>query len=346
MTEKKKGVGVDVDHLIKEALTPSEREIKEQEIRDLRRRLRLARKDAAYYNRKLEFMTKLGTPVSHKIKARAGTKKTGATAVLVASDWHVEEVVEPKAVSGLNKYNPDIAKKRADTMFSVGRRLTDLVARDLEIDTIVLALLGDFITNELHEDSAENNAMPPMEAAFFAQELLSSGINHLLESGRKVRVVCHSGNHGRVTRRVHHAKEEGHSIEYMVYCNLAKSYESVDNAEFDVASGYHGFTEVMGKDVRTHHGHRITYHGGVGGITIPVNKAIAQWDKARHADLDLFGHFHQYIDGGKWFCNGSLIGYNPYAVSIKAEYEPPRQGFLVIDNKRGRTYTAPIYVEE
>ena len=86
------------------------------------------------------------------------------------------------------------------------------------------------------------------------------------------------------------------------------------------------------------------YQGGVGGIYIPVNKSIAQWSKAKHADLDIFGHFHQLRDGGNFLCNGSMIGYNAFALSIKADFEEPKQILTLIDKRRGRTCTWPILV--
>ena len=103
--------------------------------------------------------------------------------------------------------------------------------------------------------------------------------------------------------------------------------------------------DVYDKTIRFHHGHAMRYYGGVGGIYIPVNKAIAQWNKARPASLDIFGHFHQLKDGGIFVSNGSLIGWSPYSMRIKADYEEPKQAFIVIDNKHGRTFTCPIYVK-
>ncbi len=50
------------------------------------------------------------------------TKKSGegeSTAVIVASDWHIEEMVDPATVSGLNEFNPCIARERAEK-FSLG----------------------------------------------------------------------------------------------------------------------------------------------------------------------------------------------------------------------------------
>jgi hypothetical protein len=72
--------------------------------------------------------------------------------------------------------------------------------------------------------------------------------------------------------------------------------------------------DIFGKTVRFHHGHAINYQGGIGGIFIPAFKAISQWDKMRQADVDFFGHFHQHKDGSKFVSNGSLIGFNTYAL--------------------------------
>ena len=58
--------------------------------------------------------------------------------------------------------------------------------------------------------------------------------------------------------------------------------------------------------------------------------------------LSCSGHFHQLIHDSAFVSNGSLVGYNPYALSIKAEYEKPAQSFFLIDKKRGKTVTTPI----
>jgi hypothetical protein len=80
-------------------------------------------------------------------------------------------------------------------------------------------------------------------------------------------------------------------------------------------------------------------------LSIPVEKSIASWNKSpNRADLDLFGHWHQYQQNRHWLCNGSLIGYNAYALSIKASFEPPTQTYFLLDKKRGRTMTSPIYL--
>lgn len=130
-----------------------------------------------------------------------------------------------------------------------------------------------------------------------------------------------------------------------MYHNLAHLFRSEKRVKFVISGGYHSYLKVYDMTVRFHHGHDIRYAGGVGGLYIPANKAIAQWNKGRWADLDVYGHFHQFRDASNFICNGSLIGFSPYALSIKGEFEEPKQAFFLIDRDRGKTITAPILVE-
>jgi hypothetical protein len=44
--------------------------------------------------------------------------------------------------------------------------------------------------------------------------------------------------------------------------------------------------------------------------------------------------------------NGSLVGYNAFALSIKAGFEPPKQAFFLIDKSVGKTVVTPIILSE
>lgn len=277
------------------------------------------------------------------IEARHGGGTSEATVVVSASDWHLEELVDPRTVNGMNEFNLDIAQRRVETFFNATVRLTRLLQQDVKIDTLVMGLLGDFISGAIHEEISEVCQLPPMEAIVFAQDRLIGGIEFLLEHTElRLRFQCHSGNHGRTTKTTRFATENGHSLEYLMYRHLAAYFRYERRVEFEIAEGPHSYISVYGKTLRFQHGHMVKYGGGVGGIYIPVLKAISQWDKVKPADLDCFGHFHQLRDGGKFLCNGSLIGYNTFALSIKADFEQPKQALFLIDKRRGKTCTWPI----
>lgn len=281
-----------------------------------------------------------------EIKPRKGSSTSEATPVIVASDWHIEERVKPETVSGLNAFDLDIARSRVTRFFQSALRLIQLLNQDVTIETCVLALLGDFITNDIHEELKDLTTLQPINALALAQEHIVSGIEFLLEhSPYHFIIPCHSGNHARTTKTTHFSAENGHSLEYLMYLHLAAHFRHEKRIQFLIPEGYHSYLKVYDQTVRFHHGHAIKFAGGIGGIFIPTYKAIAQWNKARPADFDVFGHFHQHKDGGNFISNGSLIGYNGFALSIKADFEPPRQTLFLIDKKRRRTCTWPILVE-
>jgi hypothetical protein len=207
----------------------------------------------------------------------------------------------------------------------------------------VLALLGDFISGNIHEELLESCSLRPIDAILLAKDWLTSGIKFLLQNTDcDFTIVTAVGNHTRITHQVHIANERGNNLEYFMYHVMAKEFANEPRVRFIIEDSYHTYLKVYDKTIRFHHGHAIKYGGGVGGLTIPVNKAIAQWNKTRVADLDVFGHWHQQFDGGNFLCNGSIIGYNAFALFIKAGFEHPKQLFFLMDRKRGKTVVCPI----
>lgn len=289
----------------------------------------------------------LGEVKKNRDTFRIEPKKDGvegqATAIWLASDWHVGEKVTMGQTNGINEYNPDISLARGTTYFQHALKLTKMFGKDVNIDTVVLALLGDFITGHLHLDAVENNYMAPIEEVLYAKTIIASGIQFVLDNSKYNLVIpCASGNHGRTTKFSHFGSENGHSLEYFMYVSLRDQFAGNPRVEFIISEGAHTYVEIYDYRVRFLHGHDMKFGGGVGGLTVPVNKAIAQWDKARRAYLTCFGHFHQRFDGGNFLANGSMIGYNAFALSIKASAEAPAQQMCLIDRKRGKTVVAPI----
>ena len=285
------------------------------------------------------------------IHPKVAAGKSESAMAIGAGDWHLEERVLMSQVSNKNEYTLDIAKQRVYNFLQGIMAWYKINSRDTSIKTVILALLGDFITGSIHEDLAEANQLAPADAIHLAYTLLVSGIKYLLKnmpSDVEFVIPCHSGNHGRMTKEQRIATESGNSLEYFMYLMLQDYFQDEKRIKFIVQAGYHSYVRLFEGvfEMRIHHGHEINYQGGVGGITIPVNKAIAQWNKAHQVDLDLFGHFHQRFDGGNFICNGSIIGYNAYAVSIKASYEPPSQTCFLINREfAAKTAVMPIFVD-
>lgn len=274
------------------------------------------------------------TPQLYKIEKQKSKHLSQSTPVIFASDWHYEEEVKSETVSGLNTFNIQIADSRIANFIRNSTRLLEIHSRDTEIRDVIFALGGDFITGDIHLDNIESCQLSPTEAVWAVQNHIASCIEHYLkETDFNFIIPCHSGNHARTTPKQLWANEAGHSLEWLMYHNLARWFKGNKRLQFMIADGLHLYVDVAGFTARTHHGHAIRYNGGVGGMTISVNKAIAQWNKGRWASHDYFGHLHTYFPASNFNCNGSLIGYNPFAMSQKCDFEKPGQTFNLINHE-------------
>ena len=282
-----------------------------------------------------------------KIKAYEG----GGTAVpiIMWSDWHCEEVIRPGEVPGCNnEFNPEIFKHRAEKCAQGTAYLINTCRPLGKIDQAVLHLGGDFISGHIHEELMETNAMAPIKAlATMAQPAISAGIEHLLSKAdlQKITVICNYGNHARISQRSRNKTGHDHSLEWLMYHEMQKEWRHEKRLEWIIAEAYHVYFKIFDYLVRFHHGDNVNYGGGVGGLSIPLLKAVGQWNKILRADLDCMCHYHQRRDYGPVLVNGSLSGYGAYALSIKADYERPQQQFALIQPKTGKTLAAEIFVE-
>lgn len=267
------------------------------------------------------------------------------TAVALLSDLHVEERVRESDTPTGNVYNLDIADLRLGRAFAgiewlIKKERTTCKIRDLQ-----LWYGGDMASGQIHDENVETSAFPPIAAMLWLQPRLIAGARQLTDrlDLERLDIVCSYGNHGRDTKKPRRSTGAHHSYEWGMYQQIAQEFQKDKRIRVLADPSGHQYTQVYDFNCHYHHGDEISYHGGVGGVTIPMNKAVARWDRVRRCDFHNFGHFHYYFDLGHIAGNGSLIGYNGYAMSIGASPEEPLQSFYVIDSKRGKTAKSPIW---
>lgn len=251
-------------------------------------------------------------------------------------------------MSGRNSYNLGIAEQRVGRFFAGTEWLVGLNRNAFSIRDLVLWLGGDLISGFIHEELLESNALSPIESILKLRDWLIDGIEGLLRDKLLERIIipCSYGNHGRTGLKKKVATGAANSYEWLLYNILERHFATEPRVTFAIARGEHQYLDVYGWQLHFTHADSVNYGGGVGGITIPLNKAIAGWNTVRRADLHHGGHFHQLLWLRDAVMNGSLIGYSPFAYHVKAAYEEPQQAFYVLDAKRGRSITAPIWVRD
>lgn len=271
------------------------------------------------------------------------------TAVAMLSDLHVEEPVEPESVQGRNEYNLEIADVRLRRVFdsiiwNVRHHRAD---GNVAINELVLWLGGDLISGYIHEELVESNLLSPTETMLWLLPRIRNGIAHLLQELDLARIVvpCSYGNHGRTTPKTRIQSGYANSYEWLFYNILRNEFKALGEkrVRFEITASPHQYVQAYDFTLHFHHGDSVRYLGGVGGLGVPLLKAIAPWDQLVKADYHHVGHFHQLSDYGRVLVNGSLIGYGPYSQWIRAQFEQPQQMFYLLDSHRGKCQVTPLW---
>lgn len=270
-----------------------------------------------------------------------------ATAVCMLSDLHVEERVTLQQSGGVNEYDLGIAEASLSHFFDEVRWLNNLYRPTHGVRDVVLVLGGDLMTGFIHEEYEETNQLAPMETSLWLRDHLVAGIDDLLRDAfERLLVVCVPGNHGRTTKKIRRTTYGRNSYEWGVYQQLARHFAGNARVQFAADQTPHKWFELYGSTIHVCHGDDVKYFGGVGGLSVPLGKRAPSWDRLRKAELHMLGHFHQLKDFGFALVNGSMIGYNAFALSIGADPEPPRQAYFLWDSREGKTAVTPIYVRD
>ena len=276
--------------------------------------------------------------------ASAGGK---AIVNLVLSDLHFDEVVRPEAVNHVNAYNRRIAELRLERTFRKAVQLPRDYMSGVTYDGIVVHLAGDTFSGDIHEELTRTNEATPLESLLYWLDPMAAGLELLLEHYPKVHVVSVPGNHDRTTRKPVHKGRVETSLHYVYSRLLEREFAGRKRITWDIPLAPDAYTQVYDTRILTTHGDRYKGGSGIGGILVPILRGDARTRQRQSAigqpyDLQVMGHFHQYIAGPGVLINGSLKGYDEYAWNNSFQFEQPQQALFLVTPEHGASFHMPI----
>ena len=266
-------------------------------------------------------------------------------AIALFSDAHIEETVESDSVLGLNSYDITIAEERIKAYFA---NLAVCLKRDA-VDTLYFASLGDTISSFLHEHLMQENGMTPPEATIFGQSLIVSGLKHLRNELPNLHIIFIgiSGNHSRITKKVQNSNGFKMSYEWIMYQNIKSICENADfDIEFLIPESELALIETTdGKRYIFCHGYQVQSKGTgtVAGLYPALGRLAMKWQKIFKQDKIFLGHYHTCVSIPTATVNGSIIGYNAFALTNGMGFEEPAQMYEVFDSEIGQLLSRKIY---
>jgi hypothetical protein len=295
-----------------------------QENRDLRARARKLEEGATQDERvlrRLEAAIEGNRPRFEPAPFKqARSNRTPQELFLGWSDLHASEVVTLEGTRGMNEYSWDIMLDRMqqtqETVFSHAEHFGFAISR------MVLGMLGDMLSGDIHEELAITNDRPTVDAVVDLAYDHAPWISRFADRFGAVHVVAIPGNHPRFAKKPS-AKQYYNNADWLFYKLLEALLKDDSRITFDIPRSSMAVTMLCERwRMLMMHGDGIrTTMPGVpwGGVHRRVTTLEAQFTVARQPlDYVSFGHWHTQnsLDGiqAKTFMNGSVKGLDEYSL--------------------------------
>lgn len=276
---------------------------------------------------------------------------------LFLSDVHYAERVFRKEVNGCNEYDTRIARDRIQRVVQRFVYMLDSVLVRCEYPGAVLALGGDMVSGNIHEELRETNEVPIAEAVVDLVDILRGCIDYLLGYFPRLYVPCVCGNHGRLDKkpRAKHGQKE--SYEYFLYQFIRRAYAEDPRVVVEISDSAVHHYKVYHTRYALSHGDQFKGGAGISGIATPIAlgdhklrkqmAAIESWTgKPVEYDVLLLGHFHQLNFMRGVIMNGSVKGFDEYAKKSGFAFEPPQQAMWLTHPTKGVSIPMPVFCED
>ena len=273
----------------------------------------------------------------------AGQGSARAAGLLHISDLHAGEEVRAAEISGINEYNPSVFVTRIRRLFSAAVEILPRWASDSDLVGVVVAVNGDLVSGDIHDELRRTNAIPALEQVYLVADELAAGINMLATQFGHAWVTVTPGNHGRTTEKTHAKRTSALSYDMLVGELIRRHFRTESRVTVLLADGPDLEYPILGWQVFQSHGDALGTGGGKGfaGPVLPIARGAknVEWQAYRlhkRHDIILTAHYHTSSNPARGvLANGSVVGFNEYANRIRAGIEPPQQWLALIHEKSG-----------
>ena len=281
-----------------------------------------------------------------ELKRAEHTADENNVGIIVASDWHADETVKASTVLGKNEFNESIARARIENFFQNAVK----VAENKAVNELIFASLGDMVGGWIHDELAQTNSMSPMSGIAMVKKLIVSGLKFIYDNMphiEKITFIGICGNHTRTTKKMQFANGFELSHEFFMYQDIKSTCEllGMDNMTFIIPESEFAYLDVYGRKLLFCHGHQFKTSGGVGGIYPSMLRWFGKMNQTIKIDKAFIGHYHTSIWTKEVCVNGSIKGYDAFAMGHGLPFEEPKQTYVILNEKRGFIFYTPIFVD-
>jgi hypothetical protein len=211
-----------------------------------------------------------------------------------------------------------------------------------------LMLGGDNLSGTIHDELIRTNDEPVNKSIFRCKNDIIQGILLAKRTYGRVWAVCVCGNHTRSTDKIEAKDFNQLSYDWLIYHLVAEHFANDPDVKFLISDAIDVVFDVFGTPWMLNHGFNVHGGQGIAGVDLPIALAV---HKAREVESELgtgfkvyaYNHFHRTAFRGDRLGNGSVIGYNEFAMKIKARPEAPQQNWGIIDPRKSIVFPATAF---
>ena len=197
-----------------------------------------------------------------------GKRKGESTQTVVAplTDTHIGEDVDYQQMAGLNSYSFEIFNRRLSGWAEQVLNLVELRRASVPIDDLIVPMLGDMISGDIHDELIKTNEDNVMGQMIRGANLIAQALMSFAPHFKTITVPCVVGNHGRMTRKPP-MKDKYMDWDYMLYQWVAAFCKHQTNIKFQINTSYMNIFQVYDKNVLIMHGDSASGAGSIATIT-------------------------------------------------------------------------------
>lgn len=256
-------------------------------------------------------LKKLLSPPSDKsIRSLEGLTNPEKSATLILSDWHYGLEVDVC----YNTYNPEIVIDRLNLLLT---RVISLCNNE-NISNLMILNLGDLISGNIHLPLRINSRYDVVSQTIYVSEILVEFIEKLCQTVPHISYASTTDNHSRIDSNKKDSLQT-ESFARFIDWYIINRLKDFQNFSF--------IPNTLGEDIASYklYDHQIV---GVHGDKDKQASIISNLTlyAQHHWDMVLSAHRHHFSadesNNTLFLCNGSLIGTDEYASSLRCNSKP------------------------
>ena len=259
------------------------------------------------------------------------------------TDTHIGDFIDTDQMIGLNTYDFNIFNNRLYGWANQVITLSGLRKNSVDIPELVVPMLGDMISGDIHEELSNTNLANCMMQMIRGANLIAQALMFMAPHFSKVRVPCVVGNHGRMTRKPP-MKDKFMDWDYLMYQWIAALCKNQPNIEFHIPRSYLTVFAVCNRNILAMHGDAVSGAGSMASIMkvmtnlrsvlqyktiLEPEAGVPEAQIAEHFDSVMIGHFHRVdeldIGTGTAHICGCMKGADEFAMNRLQAVTKPQQ---------------------